>query len=49
MQISKLNDGLQLFASVAVLAGLMLVAYEIRQNNELAEADAVLAMLVGWQ
>ena len=49
MRISKLNNGLQFFASVGVLAGLILVAYEIRQNNELAEADAVHAMLVGWQ
>ncbi len=48
MQISRLNVGLQLFASIAVLAGLILVAFEIRQNNDLAEADAVRAMLVGW-
>jgi len=44
-----LNDGLQFFAAVGVLAGLILVAYEIRQNNDLAEANAVHAMLVGWQ
>jgi len=49
MKISRFNDGLQLFASVGVLAGLMLVAFEIRQNNDLAEADSVRAMLVGWQ
>jgi len=28
---------------------LILVAYEIRQNSDLAEADSVRAMLVGWQ
>jgi len=49
MQNSRWIDGLQLIASVGVLAGLILVAYEIRQNNELAEAESVRAMLVGWQ
>ena len=28
---------------------MILVAYEIRQNSDLAEADSVRAMLVGWQ
>jgi len=42
-------DGLQTFASVSILAGLILVAYEIRQNNDFAEADAVRALTVGWQ
>lgn len=42
-------DGLQFIASLGVLAGLILVAYEIRQNSDLAEADSVRAMLVGWQ
>jgi hypothetical protein len=42
-------DGLQTFTSVSILAGLILVAYEIRQNNEFAEADAVRALTVGWQ
>jgi hypothetical protein len=49
MRKDKLIDGLQLIASIAVLVGLILVAYEIRQNNDLAEADSVRAMLVGWQ
>ena len=49
MQKAKWIDGLQLIASVAVLAGLILVAYEIRQNNDLAEADSVRAMLLSWQ
>jgi hypothetical protein len=49
MRKSRWIDGLQLIASVGVLAGLILVAYEIRQNNDLAEADSVRAMLVGWQ
>lgn len=49
MRQSRWVDGLQLFASLGVLAGLILVAYEIRQNSDLAEADSVRAMLVGWQ
>jgi hypothetical protein len=42
-------DGLETFTSVSILAGLILVAYEIRQNNDLAEADAVRALTQGWQ
>jgi hypothetical protein len=42
-------DGLQTFTSVSILAGLILVAWEIRQNNDFAEADAVRALTVGWQ
>ncbi len=42
-------DGLETFTSVSILAGLILVAYEIRQNNDFAEADAVRALTVGWQ
>ncbi len=49
MRKSSWIDGLQLFASLGVLTGLILVAYEIRQNSDLAEADSVRAMLVGWQ
>jgi hypothetical protein len=49
MRKSGWIDGMQLIASVGVLAGLIMVAYEIRQNNDLAEADSVRAMLVGWQ
>ena len=49
MRKSRWIDGLQFFASLGVLAGLILVAYEIRQNSDLAQADSVRAMLVGWQ
>ena len=48
MQTSKLNEWLQLLASVSVLAGLLLVAYEIRRNNTLAEAESIRSMLEGW-
>ena len=42
-------DGLETFTSVSILAGLILVAYEIRQNNDFTEADAVRALTEGWQ
>jgi len=42
-------DGLEAFTSVSILAGLILVAFEIRQNNDFAEADAVRALTMGWQ
>ena len=41
-------DGLETFTLVSILAGLILVAYEIRQNNDFAEADAVRALTEGW-
>ena len=49
MRNSRWIDGMQLFASVGVLVGLLLVFYEIRQNNELAKADSVRELLVSWQ
>ena len=49
MRKSRWFDGLQLFALLGVLTGLILVAYEIRQNSDLAEAESVHAMIVGWQ
>lgn len=39
MNTEKLNDWLQLAAAVGVLAGLLLVAYELRQQHELARAE----------
>ena len=36
MQSSKLNDRLQILASVGVLVGLVIVAYEIRETNRIA-------------
>jgi len=42
-------DGLETFTSISILAGLILVAYELRQNNDIAEADAVRALTAGWQ
>ena len=49
MSSSKLNNNLQILASLAVVAGLILVAYEVRQNNVLARAGAVREVLMSWQ
>ena len=49
MKSSVLNERFQLFASLSVLIGILFVAYEIRQNNILAEAEAVTAMQTGWE
>ncbi len=44
MQVSKLNEWANVAAAISVLAGLLLVAYELRQNNELAKAETVRAL-----
>lgn len=49
MEISKLNDWMQLIASVAVLISILLLGQELRQNNILAEADTVNDIFKGWQ
>jgi len=49
MQMSKLNDWLQLLTSVGVLIGLILVVVEIRQNNELARAEATAGLFTMWE
>ena len=49
MQRSDWIDGLQIVASVGVLSGLILIAYELRQNSDLAEADAVRELTLSWQ
>ena len=38
-----------MLASLGVLVGLLLVAYEIRRNNTLAEAQAVVSTQDGWE
>ena len=39
MNIQRLNDWLQVGASVGVFAGLILVAYQLRQDHQLARAQ----------
>lgn len=41
MNVDKLNDWLQLIAAIGVLIGLLLVAYELRQEHELVRAQLV--------
>lgn len=48
MHFRKINDWLQLLAAVAVLAGLLLVVHEIRQNNDLARATTINDLYSGW-
>ncbi len=39
MKSSRLNEWLQILASLGVLIGLFVVAYEIKQNTEIAQAE----------
>jgi hypothetical protein len=39
MNAAKLNDWLQLIVALAVLAGLVLVIHELRQNNRIASVE----------
>lgn len=48
MKLSNLNDYLQLAASVGVIIGLGLVAYEIRENNAIAYQQAVSSNWQNW-
>lgn len=49
MLSSKTHDWMQLVGSAGVLVGLLMVAYEIRQNTKLAEAEANRALYDGWE
>ena len=49
MKILKLNDWMQLLAAIGVLAGILLVAQELQQNNVLAEAEMVNDIYKGWE
>ena len=48
MKASKLSDWLQILALIGVLAGLLLVAYEIRQNTDFARAQYNQASYGNW-
>ena len=48
MQASKSRDWLQLAGLAGVIAGLLLVAFEMRQTNRFAEAEAIRADYSGW-
>ena len=49
MNTEKLNEWLQIAASAGVIVGLLLVAYEVRQSNVYASAEAVRSSISGWQ
>jgi hypothetical protein len=49
MTADRLNRWLTLVANVGVLAGLLLVAYEIRQSAGIATAQARLEYSAGWR
>jgi len=46
---TKLSDWLQILAAIGVIAGLVFVAEEIRQNNRLARAESVREIYLVWQ
>ena len=48
MDSTKLNDRLQLIASITVIAGLFLVYQELRQNNQIARAERISDVLTDW-
>jgi len=48
VNINKLKDWLQILTSVGVFAGLFLVGLEIRENNEIAEDQALSEFWTNW-
>jgi hypothetical protein len=48
MDTSKVNDWLQIIASLGVLAGLILVAFELKQNTAVAEAEHSRVTYLTW-
>ena len=49
MTEKKLSDWLQILAAMGVIAGLVFVAEELRQNNKLARAESVREIYFMWQ
>ncbi len=41
MDLKKLNQWLTLFANIGVLAGIIFLGFEIRQNTQIMKADAI--------
>ena len=48
MNTTKLNDWLQIVASLAILVGLFVVVQELRQNNSLAKAERTSDIYTDW-
>ena len=49
MSSGKTKEWLDLIAAMAVVAGLVLVGYEVRQSNFLAKAQAENSIYEGWE
>jgi len=49
MKLAKLNDWLQFITSLAVVAGLFMVYFEIRQNNVLVAAELRANGISAWE
>jgi hypothetical protein len=49
MKTSELNEWLQVVASGGVIIGLLFVAYEVRQGNLYAAAEADRSNFTGWE
>ena len=48
MNTGKINDTLQILASLGVIIGLLVVAYELQQNQVIAEAEHDRGSLGSW-
>jgi hypothetical protein len=48
MATSKLNEWLQVLAALGVIAGLVLVAYELKQNTSVAQAEHSRETYLAW-
>lgn len=48
MRLSQLNEWLQVLAAIGVLAGLVLVAYEVNQNTSVAMAEHSRETYLAW-
>ena len=48
MELTKVNEWLQLGAALGVLAGLALIVVEIRQNSDLVRAQLISESTDGW-
>jgi hypothetical protein len=46
MRLSKLNDYMQTLATIGAIAGLIMVAYEIRQSSRIAMAQSISTSLI---
>jgi len=48
MQVSKVNDWMQLFAAIGVFASILFLAHELSQNNQIAMAERTTSSYQNW-